>query len=104
MTTKGIAGYNRAIIPVVRDASAETERAAQERQRYIAKYVQREGADAKRDGACTGVAGAAATVTGALFMKAILTSSLGGSLKVDGKRIPTTLIEGNGLLATIKSI
>ncbi len=37
-------------------------------------------------------------------MKAILTSSLGGSLKVDGKRIPTTLIEGNGLLAAIKSI
>lgn len=69
MTTKGIAGYNRAIIPVVRDASAETERAAQERQRHIAKYVQREGADAKRDGACKGVAGVAATVTGALFMK-----------------------------------
>ena len=30
-------------------------------------------------------------------MKAILTSSLGGQIKVDGKRIPTKLMENNGL-------
>ncbi len=37
-------------------------------------------------------------------MKAILTSSLGGSIKVNGKWIPSTLIEENGLLNRIKSI
>jgi len=37
-------------------------------------------------------------------MKAILTSSLGGSIKENGKRIPTTLIEENGLLDRIKSV
>ncbi len=37
-------------------------------------------------------------------MKAILTSSLGGSVKVEGKRIPSVLIEKNGLLARLKSI
>ena len=37
-------------------------------------------------------------------MKAILTSSLGGSVKVNGKRIPSTLIQENGLLDKIKSI
>ena len=36
-------------------------------------------------------------------MKAILTSSLGGQIKVDGKRIPTKLMENNGLLNTIRS-
>ncbi len=36
-------------------------------------------------------------------MKAILTSSLGGQIKVDGKRIPTKLMETNGLLKTIRS-
>ena len=36
-------------------------------------------------------------------MKAILTSSLGGQIKVDGKRIPTKLMENNGLLDTIRS-
>lgn len=35
-------------------------------------------------------------------MKAILTSSLGGSVKVNGARIPATLINENGLLDTIK--
>ena len=30
-------------------------------------------------------------------MKAILTSSLGGQIKVDGKRIPAKLMENNGL-------
>lgn len=37
-------------------------------------------------------------------MKAILTSSLVGSIIVNGKRIPTTLMEENGLLDRIKSI
>lgn len=37
-------------------------------------------------------------------MKAILASSLGGSVKVNGKRIPSTLMEENGLLDRIKSI
>ena len=36
-------------------------------------------------------------------MKAILASSLGGQIKVDGKRIPTKLMENNGLLDTIRS-
>lgn len=36
-------------------------------------------------------------------MKAILTSSLGGQIKVDRKRIPTKLMENNGLLDTIRS-
>ena len=36
-------------------------------------------------------------------MKAILTSSLGGQIKVDGKRIPTKLMDNNGLLDTIRS-
>lgn len=35
-------------------------------------------------------------------MKAILTSSLGGQIKVDGKRIPTKLMENNGLLKSIR--
>ncbi len=37
------------------------------------------------------------------MIKAILTSSLGGQIKVDGKRIPTKLMENNGLLNTIRS-
>ncbi|MBQ7955564.1 MAG: Type 1 glutamine amidotransferase-like domain-containing protein [Lachnospiraceae bacterium] len=37
-------------------------------------------------------------------MKAILASSIGGSIKVNGKRIPAILIEENGLLNKIKSI
>jgi len=37
-------------------------------------------------------------------MKAILTSSLGGQIKVDGKRIPTKLMENNGLFDTIRSL
>lgn len=36
-------------------------------------------------------------------MKAILTSTLGGNIKVDGKRIPTKLMEKNGLLDNISS-
>ena len=36
-------------------------------------------------------------------MKAILTSSLGGQIKVDGKRFPAKLPETNGLLKTIKA-
>lgn len=36
-------------------------------------------------------------------MKAILASSLGGQIKVDGKRIPTKLMENKGLLDTIRS-
>lgn len=39
-----------------------------------------------------------------LFMRAILTSSLGGSIKVNGKRMPSILIEENGLLNRIKLI
>lgn len=37
-------------------------------------------------------------------MKAMLTSSLGGSIKVNGIRMPSTLIEKNGLLDKLKSI
>ncbi len=37
-------------------------------------------------------------------MKAILTSSLGGAIKVNGKRIPDVLIQQNGLLDKLKSI
>ena len=36
-------------------------------------------------------------------MKAILTSSLGGSIKVNGTRVPSILIEKNGLLGRLKS-
>ena len=36
-------------------------------------------------------------------MKAILTSTLGGNIKVDGKRIPTKLMEKNGLSDNISS-
>lgn len=35
-------------------------------------------------------------------MKVMLTSSIGGQVKVDGKRVPTILMERNGLLATLK--
>lgn len=35
-------------------------------------------------------------------MKAILTSSLGGQVKIDGKRLPAKLPETNGLLKCIK--
>ena len=37
-------------------------------------------------------------------MKAILTSSLGGQIKKDGKRIPTTLMTDNGLLDELRSL
>jgi dipeptidase E len=37
-------------------------------------------------------------------MKAMLTSSLGGSTKIDGKRIPTILLQTNGLLENLKKI
>lgn len=37
-------------------------------------------------------------------MKVILTSSLGGSSKADGRRVPSILMEENGLLDRIKSI
>lgn len=37
-------------------------------------------------------------------MKAMLTSSLGGAIKVNGKRIPDVLIQRNGLLDKLKSI
>ena len=37
-------------------------------------------------------------------MKVMLTSSLGGSNKVDGIRIPCVLIQQNGLLESLKSI
>lgn len=37
-------------------------------------------------------------------MKAILASSLGGAIKVDGKRIPTAFSNKNGLLDRIKAI
>jgi dipeptidase E len=36
-------------------------------------------------------------------MKAILTSVLGGQIKIDGKRVPTSLPETNGLLKTIRN-
>ena len=35
-------------------------------------------------------------------MKAFLTSSLGGSFKVDGKRVPSVLLTNNGLLEMLK--
>ena len=37
-------------------------------------------------------------------MKVMLTSSLGGSIKVNGTRVPSILIEKNGLLEKLKSI
>ena len=37
-------------------------------------------------------------------MKAMLTSSLGGSSKVNGTRVPSILIQNNGLLDNLKSI
>ena len=37
-------------------------------------------------------------------MKAMLTSSLGGAFKVNGRRIPDVLIQRNGLLDKLKSI
>ncbi|MBO4323793.1 MAG: Type 1 glutamine amidotransferase-like domain-containing protein [Lachnospiraceae bacterium] len=37
-------------------------------------------------------------------MKTILTSSLGGQIKADGRRIPTALSEDNGLLALLQSV
>lgn len=37
-------------------------------------------------------------------MKAILTSSLGGQIKIDGKRLPAKLPETNGLLKCIKDV
>ncbi len=36
-------------------------------------------------------------------MKAILTSALGGQIKIDGKKVPDKLLEANGQLMTIKS-
>ena len=37
-------------------------------------------------------------------MKVMLTSSLGGSSKVNGTRVPSVLIQHNGLLDNLKSI
>lgn len=37
-------------------------------------------------------------------MKVMLTSSLGGSIKVNGTRVPSVLIQQNGLLDSLKSI
>ena len=37
-------------------------------------------------------------------MKVMLTSSLGGSSKVNGIRVPSVLIQRNGLLDNLKSI
>lgn len=37
-------------------------------------------------------------------MKVMLTSSLGGSIKVNGTRVPSVLIQHNGLLDSLKSI
>ena len=37
-------------------------------------------------------------------MNAVLMSSLGGSFRVDGKRVPTVLIEKNGLLDKVRSL
>ena len=37
-------------------------------------------------------------------MKAMLTSSLGGTRKVNGGKVPSVLIERNGLLENLKSI
>lgn len=39
-----------------------------------------------------------------MTMKAILTSSLGGQVKMDGKRLPSKLLETNGLLKSIKAV
>lgn len=39
-----------------------------------------------------------------MTMKAILTSSLGGQVKIDGKRLPSKLPETNGLLKSIKAV
>ena len=39
-----------------------------------------------------------------ITMKAILTSSLGGQVKIDGKRLPAKLPETNGLLKCIKDV
>ena len=39
-----------------------------------------------------------------MTMKAILTSSLGGQVKMDGKRLPAKLPETNGLLKSIKAV
>ena len=39
-----------------------------------------------------------------MTMKAILTSSLGGQVKMDGKRLPSKLPETNGLLKSIKAV
>ena len=35
-------------------------------------------------------------------MKVMLTSSIGGQAKVDGKRVPTKLMERNALVAPLK--
>lgn len=37
-------------------------------------------------------------------MKAVLTSSLGGSFKIDGKRVPSVLLTDNGLLDKLKEL
>lgn len=37
-------------------------------------------------------------------MKAILTSSLGGSYKVEGKRVPSVLLSDNGLLDKLREV
>lgn len=37
-------------------------------------------------------------------MKAVLTSALGGSFKVDGKRVPSALLTDNGLLDKLKEL
>ena len=37
-------------------------------------------------------------------MIAVLTSSLGGAFRVDGKRVPSVLIEKNGLLDKVRSL
>jgi dipeptidase E len=39
-----------------------------------------------------------------IHMNAVLTSSLGGAFKADGKRVPSVLIEKNGLLDKIRSL
>ena len=39
-----------------------------------------------------------------MTMKAILTSSLGGQVKIEGKRLPSKLPETNGLLKSIKAV
>ena len=38
-----------------------------------------------------------------MFKKALLTSVLGGQIKIDGKRIPTAFSEENGLLELLRS-